>query len=130
MVYLTVDDVLAIRDAIEREYDNSFPVRTPSGLYAAIEAPRGVLFGQELFETLAEKSGALLYGLVHNHPFWDGNKRVATRAVRLFLERNGARLTGSDHELRAYAREIARGTLQREDVVAWVVNHIEDKRGT
>ena len=125
MVYLTLDDILAIRDQVARECANPVALREPSSLYAAMEAPGSVLFGQEMFQTLAEKAGALLYGLVQHHPFWDGNKRIATRALELFLLNNGARVTVSAEALQAYAREIARGKLSRDDVVAWLNQRIE-----
>ena len=125
MVYLTLDDILAIRDEVARECANPVALREPSSLYAAMEAPGSVLFGQEMFQTLAEKAGALLYGLVQHHPFWDGNKRIATRALELFLFNNGARLTVSAEALQAYAREIARGKLSRDAVVAWLNQRIE-----
>ena len=126
MEYLTLDDILAIRDQIARDQRNVFSVRRPGSLMAAIEAPRRVLFGEEIFSSLSAKAGALSHGLIEFHPFWDGNKRIATRALHLFLQRNGARLTLGDEALRVYARDIARGTLTRDDVVAWLEQFIED----
>lgn len=125
MLYLTLDDILAIRDEVARECVNPVALREPSSLYAAMEAPRQIVFGEEIFHTLAEKAGALLYGLVQHHPFWDGNKRIATRALELFLLNNSARVTVSAEALQAYTREIARGNLSRDDVVAWLKQRIE-----
>lgn len=128
MVHLSLDDILAIRDEVARECANTCAVRALSSLYAAVETPHGVLFGQELFPSLVEQAGALFYGLIHNHPFWDGNKRIATRALRLLLTRNDARLVVEDERLRGYAREIARGIWSREDATAWLAPFVEVKR--
>lgn len=128
MVYLTLDEILAIRDDVARECANPVALRAPSSLYAAMQAPGSVLFGQEMFGTLAEKAAALLYGLIHNHPFWDGNKRIATRALRLFLQRNNAHLTVKDEALRVYAREIARGTVSREAVATRLGQWVAENR--
>lgn len=125
MVYLTIDDILAIRDQIEADYRNTFEVRTVNGLMSAVDAPRRSLFGEEMFPTLVEKAGVLFFALVQNHPFVDGNKRVATTALGKFLAANGAALRNGDAALIAYAREIARGKLSREDVTAWLAKHIE-----
>ncbi|KAB8141332.1 type II toxin-antitoxin system death-on-curing family toxin [Chloroflexia bacterium SDU3-3] len=126
MNYLHLGDLMAIRHRVAKESVNSCAVREMSSLMAAISAPQQVVFGQEIFGSLEEKAGALLHSLVVFHPFWDGNKRIATLALRLFLQRNGARLTATDDALRQYAREIARGAISREDVTAWLADQIED----
>ena len=131
MVYLTLDDVLAIRDALAATRaahgdGDRYGVRTLSGLLSALAAPRRSAFGAELFPTLSAKAGALAFSLVQNHPFWDGNKRIASAALRLFVGRNGARLAAEDAALKAFTIEIARGKLRDGALASWVQHHIED----
>jgi death-on-curing protein len=125
MDYLTLEDVLEIRDRITVAYNDPFEIMSFNGLMSALAAPRRSAFGVEMFPTLAEKAGALVYALVQNHPFWDGNKRIATAALRLFLGRNGVALTASDANLEAFTTSIARGALRGESIAAWVGSHIE-----
>jgi death-on-curing protein len=127
MVYLTLEDLLAIRDEVGEAYADRFEVMAFNGLMSALAAPRRSAFGAEAFPTLPEKAGALVYALVQNHPFWDGNKRIAGAALKLFLERNEARLNAGEQALTMFTREIARGNLRDGDVYAWIGNHIEYK---
>ncbi len=130
MDYLTLDDILAIRETLVQARaaygdGDRYEIHTMDGLMSALAAPRRSAFGAELFPTLADKAGALVYALVQNHPFWDGNKRIAAAALRLFVERNGARLVASDPELRAFTTGIARGQLRDSALGAWVDAHLE-----
>src|SRR5262245_39902501 len=112
MVYLTLEDILEIRDRIAVAYNDSFEVMTFHGLMSALAAPQRSAFGAEAFPTLAEKAGALVYALVQNHPFWDGNKRIAAAALKQFLARNSAALIVNAAGLEAFTTEIARGALR------------------
>ncbi len=127
MVYLNLGDILRLRTRIEAAGTNRFEVVAPNGLMSALAAPRRTAFGVELFPTLAEKAAALVYALVQNHPFWDGNKRIAAAALRLFVQRNGADLAADDWEVEAFTVEIAKGKLRDGAVAAWVDNHIKYK---
>ena len=125
MDYLTLDDILAIRDQISAAANDSFEVMSANGLLSALAAPRRSAFGAEAFPTLADKAGALVYSLIQNHPFWDGNKRIATAALRLFVERNGTRLAADPHEIKAFTTTIAKGELRDGDVARWIHTRIE-----
>jgi death-on-curing protein len=128
MVYLTLEDILAIRDRIAAAYNDSFEITAPNGLMSALAAPRRSAFGAEAFPTLAEKAGALVYGLVQNHPFWDGNKRIASAALRLFIQRNGAELVAGERAIEIFTTVIARGKLRDSELAQWVGEHIEYKK--
>jgi death-on-curing protein len=126
MEYLSLDDILEIRDSVSAAANDRFEVMSPNGLLSALAAPRRSAFGAEIFPTLAEKAGALVYALIQNHPFWDGNKRIATAALLLFLERNGARCTADQQQIKAFTTTIAKGELRDGDLVMWVDKHMED----
>jgi death-on-curing protein len=125
MVYLELEDILNIRDQVATAYADRFEIISPNGLMSALAAPRRSAFGAEAFPTLADKAGALVYGLIQNHPFWDGNKRIATEALRLFISQNGATLTADASALRNFTTTIARGALRDGEIVVWMSNHIE-----
>jgi death-on-curing protein len=125
MIYLTLEDILEIREQIGAAANDRFEVMSPNGLLSALAAPRRSAFGAEAFSTLAEKAGALVYSLIQNHPFWDGNKRIATAALRLFIERNGARFAADQQQLKAFTTTIAKGELRDAELVTWISNHIE-----
>lgn len=124
MYYLTLEDILAIRADVAARAVNSCEVRTFHALMSALAAPRRSAFGHEVYPTLADKAGALLYALIQNHPFWDGNKRIASAALRLFVARNDARLDAPEAELRAFTRAIALGEVRDAALSAWMADRI------
>ncbi len=69
------------------------------GLDSALGAVMQSFDGQDLYPSLEEKAAHLLYLLVKNHPFVDGNKRIGAALFLWFLETNGA-LSRRDGERR------------------------------
>ena len=126
MNYLTIDDILEIRDKLAARHANRFDIMSNNALMSALAAPRRSAFGIEAYPSLTEKAGALVYSLVQNHPFWDGNKRIASAALRLFYERNGRRLTCDDLDLRVFTTGIAKGALKDGVLAKWINDHTED----
>jgi len=127
MEYLTLDDILPIRDRLAAAYAARFEIMSTNALMSALAAPRRSAFGVEVFTTLAEKAGALAFSLIQNHPFWDGNKRIASAALRLFVERNGAQLAADELDLRVVTTGVAKGALRDDDLIAWLARHIENR---
>src|SRR6202521_5561834 len=86
--YLTAAELLAMHsDQIER-YGGSHGVRDQGLLEAALYRPQTGYYAD-----LIEEAAALWESLAQNHPFIDGNKRVAFAVTYTFLAINGARLT-------------------------------------
>src|SRR5207245_3877377 len=86
--YLTVAEVLAIHDDQIERYGGSAGVRDPGLLEAALFRPQTGYYAD-----LIEEAAALWESLAQNHPFIDGNKRVAFAATYTFLAINGIRIT-------------------------------------
>lgn len=68
-------------------------VKFPDRLAFAVERPKQIIFGEEIYLTLAQKAGALTQSLIQTHPFHNGNKRTALLCLSTFLRMNGYRLT-------------------------------------
>ena len=58
-------------------------------LESAVAAPQATIFGEPIFPDLVEIAAAYLFYLCSNHPFVDGNKRVALATCLVFLDANG-----------------------------------------
>lgn len=58
------------------------------------------VFGTPLYPSLPEKAAWLLYGIIKNHPFINGNKRIAVYAYLAFVNKNVSELALSDNELK------------------------------
>lgn len=85
--YLSVDEVLAIHERLIERFGGSTGVRDPGLLVSALYRPQTGYYAD-----LAEMGAALFESLLMNHPFVDGNKRVAFFATDVFLRLNGWRL--------------------------------------
>lgn len=70
----------------------------------------------DLFE-LAASYG---FGLAHDHPFADGNKRMAAVAIGMFLDINGFELVAPEAELKIAMDDLAAGNLTEERSAAWL----------
>ncbi|MBR9909674.1 MAG: type II toxin-antitoxin system death-on-curing family toxin [Gammaproteobacteria bacterium] len=85
--YLTVADVLGMHTVLMQRYGGAMGVRDPGALEAALFRPQ-----TGYYEDIVAEAAALLESLAINHPFVDGNKRIAFAAADVFLRINGWRL--------------------------------------
>ena len=85
--YLTVADVLGMHTVLLQRYGGAAGVRDPGALEAALFRPQ-----TGYYEDIVTEAAALIESLAINHPFVDGNKRIAFAAADVFLRINGWRL--------------------------------------
>jgi len=121
--YLSQFDLLQIRTKLAAQLGESFDELNLNGLQSALAAPRQSMFGTELHPTLWDKAAVLLSRLINNHPFYDGNKRIAFIAVREFLHRNGWELLVDAEEAARFTRSIARGEREVTAIQQWLQEH-------
>ena len=74
--------------------------------------------------SLAELAAAYGYGLVHNHPFVDGNKRVSFVVTLLFLALNGFAISAPDAECVLVWQGLATGTISEAELAVWIHDHL------
>ena len=86
--YLTVADVLGMHTVLISRYGGLPGVRDPGALEAALYRPQ-----TGYYKDTIEQAAALMESLAINHPFVDGNKRIAFAATDVFLRINGFKLT-------------------------------------
>ncbi|WP_333882974.1 type II toxin-antitoxin system death-on-curing family toxin [Sphingobium yanoikuyae] len=72
----------------------------------------------------AALAAAYAYGPARNHPFVDGNKRIAAVVSETFLLLNGHGLTATDAEMVVAFMELAAGTLSEEELADWFRHHL------
>ena len=82
--YLTTADLLGLHVILIKRYGGLLGVRDPGALEAAIYRPQS-----GYYKDLIQEASALMESLVINHPFLDGNKRIAFAATDVFLRING-----------------------------------------
>ena len=99
MKILTKEQILLLHSQLIENFGGSSDIRDEALLDSAINTPFQTYDGEELYPTLLDKASRLCFGLVKNHPFVDGNKRIGTHAMLVFLAINGIDLEYSDIEL-------------------------------
>jgi len=67
------------------------------------------------------------FGIIRNHPFVDGNKRVGLVVLELFLNLNGYKLTASDEDCYAVISAVAAGTMTERGLAGWVLTRAISK---
>lgn len=85
--------------------------------------PQSTFGGADLHVGLPEKAAAYHFHLCANHPFVDGNKRVAVAAAEVFLLINGHELTAADHEVEELTMGLAAGRLSKDHVTEFFKTH-------
>ncbi len=112
-VFLTPELVIEIHYRMLREFGGDPGLRDEGLLEAAVAVPRATFEGAYLHATLADMAAAYHYHLSQNHPFVDGNKRVAVTAALVFLALNDHDLAASDEELEEIASGLAEGRTDK-----------------
>jgi death on curing protein len=109
--FLTPSEVEDLhRESIDR-FGGEFGLRDRGLLESAVYAPQQTFDGVFLYSTIYEMAAALWHGLVSNHPFVDGNKRVGTAVADVFLLVNGIEMTFSTEEVISITMALATSNL-------------------
>ena len=123
MKRLSKEQILMLHSQLIEEYGGSDGVRDYNLLNSALENPFQSFGGEELYPTLQAKAARLGYGLIKNHCMIDGNKRIGTHAMLVFLAINGIELDYTQKELYETILDIADGSLEYEDLLKWILEH-------
>ena len=98
-------------------------VRDIGLLDSALESAYATFDGKELFPSKEEKAARLGVGLVSNHAFVDGNKRIGMYVLLSFLEVNGIQIEATNEEVVEAGLALARGDMKYEGLLAWILEH-------
>jgi death on curing protein len=123
--HLKLGEVVALHRAIIETTGGISGVRDLSGLESALAQPRATFGGSDLHPGLPAKAAALGYSLALNHPFLDGNKRVAHAAMEVFLALNGLDIVADFDEQERLMLDVAAGQSSREHLEQWLDQHIK-----
>ena len=105
------------------ETGGSTGIRDDGLLESALAAPFQSFSGTDVFPSLQQKAARLAYGLVSNHPFIDGNKRIGAHAMLVFLELNGIELNHTSEELSEIILKLAAGDADLQSLLSWILEH-------
>lgn len=120
MKFLGIFQILELHRQLLDEFGGISGVRDFGALESALAQPEMTFDGKDLYPTLLDKASALAYSLCVNHPFLDGNKRVAHGAMEIFLVFNGFEIKATTDEQEKLFLDLASGKLTREDLAGWL----------
>ena len=119
--YVSLEEVIFYHSAVIQEYGGSHGIRDLGLLESAVKRP-------ELYPTIWLKAAALFHGLVFNHAFVDGNKRIALTATGIFLKFQGWHITVSQDVLFEFVLNVVENKSSVEDIAAWLKKHTKRQR--
>ncbi len=117
--WLTFSVVLAIHADQISNHGGFGGLRDRGLLESALERPRH-RYHCEPDSDLAGLAASYGFGIAKNHPFVDGNKRVAFQAMYVLLGLNGLRITASEEDVVSPMLSVASGDLGEEDLTSWL----------
>ena len=123
MIKLSNEQFLMLHTQLIEQTGGSDGVRDYNLLESASETPFQSFGGDELNPTIQAKAARLGYGLIKNHSMIDGNKRIGTHAMLVFLALNGIELKYTQKELYEMILDVAAGKQDYEDLLQWVLEH-------
>lgn len=126
MIHLTKQQVIALHEELIRETGGAGGLRDEGLLDSALTAPFQSFDGQSPYQSLQQKAARLGLGLVQNHPFIDGNKRIGAHVMLVFLALNGIELDYTQEELSGIFLEAAAGSTDFNGLLQWLLDHERD----
>ena len=124
MITLTKEQIIMLHEAIYERYGGSCGVLNEGMLDSALQVPFQTFGGEELFPDTKDKIMRLAYGLIKNHSFRDGNKRIGALVLLVLLELNGWHVNATNEEFADIIMGIAASEKDDEDLKQWVESHV------
>ncbi len=114
--FLTLAEIIVIHKNQIDLYGGDYEIRDITLLSSAIAMPETTFDGEFLHKNLYEMAAAYAYHICQNHPFIDGNKRVALVSALIFLEFNGIEIDDPRGVLYKLMMDVASGKKSKVDI--------------
>ena len=120
---LSYEQVLRLHDALIEEFGGTEGIRDQGLLASALHTPFATFGDRYLYTSLQVKAAQLGFGLVSNHPFIDGNKRIGAHVMLVFLALNGIELDYKQEDLIDIVLKAASGQTNAQGLLEWILEH-------
>lgn len=115
--------VNAIHAILIDRFGGAHGLRDPKLLKSAISRPYQTFDGNELYPSPEEKAAAILESLAINHPFIDGNKRIAYTIFRLILLEENIEIIATEDEKYNLVISVSKGESKFPEIIDWIKAH-------
>ena len=123
MIVLSQKQILMLHSQLINATCGIDGVRDYGLLESALTVPFHSFADIDMFPSIQQKAARLCYGLVKNHAFIDGNKRIGAHAMLVFLALNKIDLDYTQEELTSIILNIASSKCNFDDLLAWIIEH-------
>lgn len=127
MKVITIKEVEYVAFRLAREmlsYDEPIPdfaTRFPNSLESCLAVPFQKFSSKSLYPGLVSKAAILFYLLIKNHPFQNGNKRIAMTTLLVFLYRNKKWIEVDSQELYNFTVWVAQSPRSVKEETVWAI---------
>jgi death-on-curing protein len=115
--------VLTIHTDLLQRYGGEAGLRDRNLLESALAQPKITVGGKYAHKTLFDKAAAYGFHVCMNHPFVDGNKRVAFALMDVFLQKNGWEIVANEEEAYSIMMSLASSKLNKVQLASWLKDH-------
>lgn len=123
MIILSKEQILRLHSQLISETGGTDGLRDEGMLESALNAPFQVFDETEVYPSIQQKAARLGFGLVKNHAFVDGNKRIGAHVMLVFLALNHIELDYTQRELYVTILKVADGSYTFDDLLKWILEH-------
>ena len=123
MKKLTTQQVMLLHTLLTQKTGGDDSLRDHALLDGALQSAYATFGGQDLFATVEQKGARLCFGLISNHAFADGNKRIGVLVLLTFLRLNGTKIVATNQDVIDLGLGVAKGSWSYDDVLEWITKH-------
>jgi death-on-curing protein len=120
-VWIGLNETLALHDMQLAAFGGKAGVRDMGLLESALARPRNLITYEKAKPSMQRLAAAYAFGIVKNHPFFDGNKRTGLIVAFVFLELNGIEVRASEEDAYQSFIDLASDKLEAKELAAWLV---------
>ena len=121
--FIPEEIVLTIHTDLLQRYGGKAGIRDRNLLESALAQPKMTVGGKYIHKSLFDKAAAYGYHICMNHPFVDGNKRVAFVLMDIFLQKNGWEIVAEEEESYTLMISLASSNFSKAQLSSWLKEH-------
>lgn len=125
---VSIERVIRLHGRVIQEFGGTAELRDRGLLESALALPGAQFGGEYLHKTIPEMAAAYLFHLCKNHPFVDGNKRIALTTSEMFLIMNGWKLNATNQELEEVTLKVASSAMEKAELTQFFASHSERQK--
>lgn len=126
MILLTVDEIIYLHSKLVARTGGSDGLRDKDLLESAVFSALGGFGDEEAYPTIEEKAARLMYSIINNHAFVDGNKRIGIVVMLTTLKLNELELKYTQAELVELGLKTASGNASYNHILNFIKSHLKN----